>query len=103
MRKPLPTEALSVLFGSRTLFAAAAGVTRPLLNKWETRHTKLRKRGHVPSRYNPAIIKAARIAGLDHDAVAAHLDMHTCPLCSQPLAAGAMLDPRILRRLGNGG
>lgn len=102
MPKPMPTAALTLIFGSRTALAAAAGVDRAMLNRWEERQTGLRKRGHIPSRYNPAILRAATAAGLDHSAVVSQLDTHSCPLCGSTLAKDAMIDARLLRRLGNG-
>lgn len=102
MAKPLPTAALAQMFGSRTALAAAAGVDRAMLNRWEERQTGLRKRGHIPSRYNPAILQAATAAGLDHAAVIGQLDTHSCPLCGSTLAKDAQIDVRLLGRLGNG-
>lgn len=80
--------ALAELFGSRRALAEAIGVDNSLLPVWEKRSSPDRKAGRIPTRYNRTILDAAKRLGIPHDAVAAHLDDHACPLCGQELPPG---------------
>lgn len=87
-----PVQKLSDVFGGATELARAIGVSRSLIVKWRQRSSPGRKRGEIPSRYNDAIVRAAKERGIRHDKVAPHLTAHVCPLCDQPLRPGQIID-----------
>ena len=93
-----PIECLFEIFGEKQALAAAAGVTPSAVRKWQTRGVPGAEPGHVPQRYNAAIIAGAKRAGISRARVARHLDTDTCPLCGGKLAAGRHIHPQAARR-----
>lgn len=90
-----PIEHLSGLFGGDMKLAVAAGVHWSLVSRWKTRASETHIPGHIPSRYNGAILAAGKEAGIARRRIVPHLDTDVCPLCE---GTGKAPTPQVARR-----
>ena len=91
-------DKLTTLFGGVTRFADEIGISHGLIAKWRQRSSLGRKPGHVPSRYNAAVLKAAKRLGLNMADVLDCLNDHHCPLCDQQLPEGVNIGHQWMRK-----